>query len=82
MNSTSLVNCFVQSHQYLEKFAFFFFFFGGGGVAQEFYHRFMYIAPSSGCSLLTLKLNFKVMSSENAALFDRLMKIHSDLPIL
>ena len=28
---------------------------------QEFYHRFMYIASSSGCSLLTLNLPLKVI---------------------
>ena len=42
-------------------FFFFFFFFVWGGGGQEFYHRFMYIAPSSDSSLLTLNLLFKVI---------------------
>ena len=55
-------------------------------LVNHFYHRFMYIAPSSGEPLPNLNLPFKwilrrfeVVSdvwSENAALFKRLMKIH------
>ena len=51
------------------------------GMPQEFYHRFMYIAPSSGEPLPNLNLPFKwilwrfeVVSdvwSENAALFNK-----------
>ena len=58
---------------------------------REFYQRFMYIAPSSGHSLLNLhvililrrfELCFSDVWSENAALFKRLMKIHSNSSIL
>ena len=57
MNSKSLVNCFVWK-QYFEK-----------NLQQQktttligmFYHRFMYTAPSSDHSLLTLNLPFKVI---------------------
>ena len=54
------------------------------GCPREFYHRFIYIAPSSTHSLLTLKLPLKWFKGgfrlftdvwgENAALFKRLMK--------
>ena len=40
MNSESLVNYFVWNYEYFEKF-------GGCPPPQEFYHGFMYIAPSS-----------------------------------
>ena len=50
----SLGNCFVWNHQYYEKFA-------PPPPHWEFYHRFMYLAPSSDCSLLTLSLPFKVI---------------------
>ena len=61
---------------------------------RAFYHRFIYIAISSNHSdsLLTLNLLFKVIlwrlevvfwcRGENSALFKRLIKIHSNLPIL
>ena len=46
----------------------------------------MYIDPSSGHSLLSLNLPFKLVLrsvwSENAALFERLLEIHSNPPIL
>ena len=58
---------------------------------REFYHRFMYIAPSSDHSMINLNLPFKVILrrfevvsdvwSENAALFKRWMKSHSNPPI-
>ena len=32
-----------------------------GGHTQEFYHSFMYIAPSSGHSLLNLEVHFKLI---------------------
>ena len=57
MNSKSLVNCFVWNHQYFEKFAHTRQILRGGA----FYHRFMFIAPSSDHSLLTLNLPFKVI---------------------
>ena len=57
-----------------------------------FYHRVMFIAPSSDHSLLTLNLSFKVILrklrlcsnvwNENAADFKRLMKIHLNPPVL
>ena len=52
--SKTLVNCFVWNHQYFEKLA-------PKKSPWEFYHRFMYIAPSSDHSLLTLNLPFKVI---------------------
>ena len=56
MDSKSLVDCFVRNHQYFEIFGekkr------GKMGCLREFYHRFMYIAPSSDCSLLTFSLPF------------------------
>ena len=58
----------------------------------KIYHRLMYIAPSSGHILLNLNLPFKLILkrfevvsdvwSENVALFERLMEIHSNPPIL
>ena len=49
----------------------------------------MYIAPSSGHSLLTLNMTLKVILRkfevfwcENYALFKKLMKLHSNPPIL
>ena len=36
---------------------------GGGGCPWEFYHRFMYISPSSDHSLLIFILSFKVIVS-------------------
>ena len=45
----------------------------------------MYIAPSSGEPLPNFKRGFRLFSdvcSENAALYKRLMKIHSNPPIL
>ena len=58
MNSKSLVNCFVWNCQYFEKFAENKCF---RDAPQEFYHRFMYIAPSSDHSLLIPNLPFKVI---------------------
>ena len=56
------------NHQYFEDFFFFFFFFLGGGGGNkfvgcpwEFYHKFMYIAPSGDHSLLILSLSIKVI---------------------
>ena len=46
--------CFVWNHQYSEKFLKKHFFLGGGVGDQEFFHMFMYIAPSSDHSLLNL----------------------------
>ena len=57
MKSKSCVNYFVWNHQYfweIKKKK-----LGGGG--QELYHRFMYIAPSGDCSLLTLNLPVEVL---------------------
>ena len=58
MNSNSPVNCFVQNHQYFEKFAknnkF-------GGCPRKFYHSFMYRALSCDHSCLTLILPFNVI---------------------
>ena len=61
------------------------------GCLREFYHRFMYIAPSSDqtcypsiCLLKWLYLGGLRLFSDvwiaNAALFKRLMKIHSNPP--
>ena len=61
MNSKSLVNCFVQNRQYFEKFANTHTFLGR---PQEFCHGFMYIALSSGHSLMTLTLPIEVNSKE------------------
>ena len=58
MNSESPVNGFVWNHQYLEKFVLNIFL---AGCPEEFNHRFMYIAPSSDCSLVTPHLPFKVI---------------------
>ena len=65
------------------------------GGPKEVYHRFKYIAPSSDLSLLTHNLAFKVIlrrfevvfwclewEIENAALFKRLTKINSNLPMI
>ena len=75
MNSKSLVNCFPETIKIFEKFArkpnIF-------AIPQEFHHRFMYIAPSSGHSLLNPNVPFKLIlrlklfsdaRGENAALF-------------
>ena len=56
-------------------------------MPQEFYHRFMYIAPSNDHNFLNpqsaLENNSKEdVWGENDALFQRLMKIHSNQPIL
>ena len=62
------------------------------GCPQILCHSFMYIALSSDHSLVTLTLPFKVILRkflrlfsdvwiENAALFKRLMKIHSNPPM-
>ena len=57
-----------------------------------FKHRLMYITPSSGHELMNLDLPFKLILrrfevvsdiwSENAALSERLIEIHSNPPIL
>ena len=62
------------------------------GCPRKFYHRVMYIAPSSGHISLNCNMPFKLIQgglrlfsdvwSENAALFERLMEIHSNPPIL
>ena len=62
------------------------------GCPRKFYHRVMYIAPSSGHISLNLNMLFKFILrslrlfsdvwSENATLFERLMEIHSNPPIL
>ena len=64
------------------------------GYTQKFYHRFKYIAPSSGHISLNFNMPLKLFLrtqvlrlfsdvwSENAALFDILMEIHSNPPIL
>ena len=57
MNSKSLLNCFVQNHQYFAEICKTQNFLG----PQEFYHGLMCIAPSSGHSLLTLNLSFKMI---------------------
>ena len=58
-DSKSPMNCFVRNHQYFEIFAppppkkr---------DAPENFYQSFMYIAPSSDCSLLTPNLPFKVI---------------------
>ena len=61
-------------------------------IPLRIYHRFMFIAPCSDGSLLNLNVPFKLILqifrlfsdvwSENTALFERLMKIHSIPPIL
>ena len=61
-------------------------------MPSRIYHRFVYKAPSSDYSLLTLILPFKVILSmfrlfsdvwsEKDALLKRLLKIHSNPPIL
>ena len=58
MNSKSLVNCFVRNHQFekcarKEQII--------SGCPQECYHRFMYIAPSIGRSLLNINVPFKLI---------------------
>ena len=89
MNSESLVNFSVWNHQYFEDFAQRNF----GPYPREFYHRFMYIAPSSHHSLLTLNLPFKVILRRSAVVFSCLelecctfskawRKINSNPPIL
>ena len=65
MNSKSLVNCFVWN-QHFEKIAKKLHF----GMPQEFYHRFMCIAPSSGCPLLNLNVLFKLILLEFWSCFD------------
>ena len=63
---------------------------GGGGGGKNVCHRCVYIAHSSDFSLLTLSDSKEIWGcflmsglwSENAALFKRLMNIHSNLPIL
>ena len=62
------------------------------GCPQKFYNMFMYIAPSSGepwpnlvCLLNGFYGGLRLFSdvwSENAALFKRLIEIHSNPPIL
>ena len=60
------------------------------GLPLKFYHTFMYIAPSSGHTLLDLNLPFKLILrrsevdvwSENNARFEGFMEIHSNPPIL
>ena len=61
-------------------------------MPPKFYHRVMYIAPSSGHISLNFNMPLKFILgdlmlfsdvwSENAALFERLVKIHSNPPIL
>ena len=88
MSSKSLVNCFVGNHQNFEKLHKTNIF----GMPKKSLHRVMYIAPSSGHILFNLNLLFKLVLrrfevfsdvwSENAALFERLMEINSNPPIL
>ena len=59
MISKIIVNYFVWNHWYFEKFDQKW--GGGGGGWREIYYKFMYIAPSSDWSLLTLDLPFKVI---------------------
>ena len=86
MNSKSLVNCFVWSRLYFEKKK-------RLECSWEFYHRFMFIAPSSDYQLLTLNQPFKVILRKFEVVFwcsrvrmmyffKRLMNIHSNQPIL
>ena len=57
------------------------------GCPPKFYHRVMYTAPSSGHISLNFNMTFKlilrrfevVFWSENAALFERLMEIQSQI---
>ena len=58
MSSKSLVNRFVWNDQYFEKIAKTLTF---SGCPWKFYHRFMYIAPSSCHILLNLNLLFKLI---------------------
>ena len=86
LNSKSLMSYFVWNHQHVEKFEnnsqFFL------GCPQELDHRFMYIAPSSDNSLLTLILPFIKSESKELWVFfsfkmkSKKIKIHLNPPIL
>ena len=62
------------------------------GMPRKFYHRVMYIAPSSGHISLAFNMPFKLILrrfevvsdvwGENDARFERLREIHSNPPIL
>ena len=64
------------------------------GCPRKFYHRVMYIAPSSDHILLNINMLLKLILrryefffpsdvwSENAALFERMIEIHSNPPVL
>ena len=56
MNSKSLVNIFFWNHQYFKKFE-----EKKSGCPREFYPGFMYRAPSSDHSLITLNLPLKAI---------------------
>ena len=58
MSSKGLVNRFVRNHQYFGKIALKLKFLG---YPKKFYHRFMYIAPSSGHALENINLPFKLI---------------------
>ena len=84
------MNRLVWNHQYFEKIALNKNFWD---ASENFPIEFIiYIAPSSGHILLVLNLPFKLIQggmrlfsdiwSENAALFERLLEIHSNPPIL
>ena len=89
MSSKRPVNLFVWNHQFFWenciKLTF-------SGCPRKFYHRVMYIAPSSGHISLNFIMPLKLILrrfglfsdvwSKHAALFERLMEIHSNPPIL
>ena len=84
MSSQSPVNLFVQNQNCIKLTL--------SGCPREFSHRdtCMYIAPSSGHTSFNFNMPFKLILrrlfsnvwSENTALFERLMEIHSNSPKL